>query len=131
MATQTYWLADPDGFHAPADGAAKRDELIAIGWVLVDELHPGDQVWTYNEQVRGWARFGRDVLHVWEARGWEPAAPPLVEGDTGPVVELPAPGAEPAAALTPESGTPGADQAPESPEAAAVPSDSKKEKVRA
>ncbi|GAA2696533.1 hypothetical protein [Actinoplanes palleronii] len=125
MATQTYWLADPDGVHAPADGAATRDEMAAAGWVLVDELRPSDQVWTYNEQVRGWSKFGRDILHVWEARGWVPSAPPLVEGDVGPVIDLPVPGAEPAAVPVPDS-----KPEPKTTEAAS-PSTSKKENDRA
>lgn len=93
MATQTYWLADPDGTLAPAQGVAERDRLAGLGWEVAAEPKPADRVWHHNAEVRGWAAFTAESLPAWEARGWVAAVPPMRQGDMGPFVSLPEPGA--------------------------------------
>lgn len=102
MGTQTYWLADPDGNLAPAEGAAERDRLAALGWTVAD-IQPTSQVWCHNAAIGGWSKFAFEVLGPWGARGWTPAAPPMEQGDVGPVVALPPPGAEPPAEPEPQT----------------------------
>lgn len=89
MATQTYWLADPDGRRVPADGAARRDELLAAGWVLADEPARDQPVWCLHPELGAYAAFGAEALPAWEARGWVPTAPPMEECETGPYIALP------------------------------------------
>ncbi|GIF14784.1 hypothetical protein [Actinoplanes teichomyceticus] len=87
-APQTYWLADPDGYLAPAEGAARRDELIAAGWALADNgATDSSQVWIYHPELGAWAKTGFGALPAFEARGWEPRVPQMADGDSGPFVD--------------------------------------------
>lgn len=128
MATHTYWLADPDGTLAPARGAAERDRLAELGWVVAAEPKAADRVWHHNAEIHGWTAFTVESLPAWEARGWVAAVPPMQQGDAGSFVALPEPGVptpapEPLAEPGPESAA--------DPDAEPQTSDRKKEKDRA
>lgn len=132
MSLQTYWLADPNGSLIRVEGAAERDRLAGLGWVVAEEPKPADKVWIFNPTTGGWAAYAYETLPVWEARDWQLAVPPLAEGDLGHYVDLPAPAPQPAAVLAPDP--PAEPPAPETTEAepeAKPMTESKKERNRA
>lgn len=106
------WLADPDGILAPAADTKDRDRMVAAGWAPAGEPRPADRVWTRHGALGTYAHFVAEILPVWQARGWEPAAPPMAEGDLGPYVELPP--AEPVAEVAPEITETAAEPSPKS-----------------
>jgi hypothetical protein len=81
------WLVDPDGVRAQAP-AKEAERLSAVGWRPATEPGPTDLVWTRHEQLGTYVPFAVEVLPVWQARGWQPAVPPMAEGDVGPYVDL-------------------------------------------
>jgi hypothetical protein len=90
---KTTWLTDRDGTFAPAETAARRDHMIAIGWQLAPaDPADGDKVWLFHAETGGWTRLALCVLPALQPIGWAPAAPPMEPGDQGPVVVLPPPG---------------------------------------
>jgi hypothetical protein len=75
---KTYWLTAPDGrAAAPVEGADLRDQLTGEGWTECEPPTGNRLVWARNETHGGWATFPASVLHVWQARGWQPDVPPV------------------------------------------------------
>ncbi len=74
MATNTYWLADPQGVRAPVEGAETRDHLIQVdGWTESTEPGRLDFVWVRNEDPSlGPAQMTWEAaqLDAWAGRGW-------------------------------------------------------------
>lgn len=87
MAAATVWLIDPDGVRAQAP-AKEAERLIAAGWQPATGPGPTDPVWTRHEQLGRFVPFAAEILPAWQARGWQPAVPPMAEGDLGPYVDL-------------------------------------------
>lgn len=71
-----YWLAGPGRAVAQVEGAEARDAQARDGWTERDEPSGNTLVWAQNEAHGGWATFPARILHVWQARGWQPGVPP-------------------------------------------------------
>lgn len=76
MPKTKYWMTDGYGAKALIEGADQRDRWVPLGWSETGEPVAGERVWMRHPDIAVPALFAAEAVHLWQQKGWEPAAPP-------------------------------------------------------